>query len=217
MWEAVQFVGIPVGFGLIGFVEPCSVGANFVFLSYLRQRPASERVRHTLTFVLSRSLFLGFLGGSVAWAGKSILGGSFLYSAGLGGLYFLLGLLTLAIYFGLFSLPSLDLGGWLKRKSGLALPMGVVFGMSAPTCAGPLLLALLGKAGITGVANGFISLALFGLALSAPLLVIATSRRASDLLSRVGKHSSRVLLFAGVILVFVGVLTIGIAWRGLSA
>ncbi len=215
MWEAVQFVGIPVGFGLIGFVEPCSVGANFVFLSYLRQRPASERVRHTLTFVLSRSLFLGFLGGSVAWAGKSILGGSFLYSAGLGGLYFLLGLLALAIYYGLFSLPSLDLGGWLKRKSGLALPMGVVFGMSAPTCAGPLLLALLGKAGITGVANGFISLALFGLALSAPLLVIATSRRASEWLSRVGRHSSKMLLFAGVVLILVGVWSVVIGWKGL--
>ncbi|MFQ5914791.1 MAG: cytochrome c biogenesis protein CcdA [Nitrospinota bacterium] len=215
MWEAVQLVGLPLGFGLIGFVEPCSVGANFVFLSYLRARPAAERFGHTLTFVLSRSIFLGLLGGGVAWMGRSILGGSYLYSAGLGGLYFLLGLLALGIYYGLFNLPSGDLGAWLQRKSGLALPMGVVFGMSAPTCAGPLLLALLGKAGISGVANGFISLALFGLALSAPLLVIAKSRRASDLLSRVGRHSSRVLLFAGVILILVGFWSIVIGWKGL--
>ena len=216
MWEAVQLVVIPLGFGLIGFVEPCSLGANFVFLSYLRARPAMERFRHAITFVLSRALFLGILGSSVAWLGKSILGGSYLYSAGLGGLYFLLGLLALGIYFGCFSLPSIDLGGWLQRRSGLSLPMGIVFGMSAPTCAAPLLLALLGKAGITGVGKGFISLALFGLALSAPLLVIARSRRASEWLTRVGRHSSKMLLIAGVILVFVGVLTLGIAWRGLS-
>ena len=84
MWEAVQFVGVPLGFGLIGFVEPCSMGANFVFWAYLRDRPAPERFRHALTFVLSRSLFLGLLGGGVAQAGESIAKGSYLYSAGLG-------------------------------------------------------------------------------------------------------------------------------------
>ena len=217
MWEVVQLVGIPLGFGLIGFVEPCSLGANFVFLSYLRARPAAERFRQTLTFVVSRALFLGLLGGSVAWVGTTILNGSYLYSAGLGGFYFLLGLLALGIYFGLFSLPSVDLGGWVQRKSGLALPMGIVFGMSAPTCAGPLLLALLGKAGITGVAEGFVSLALFGFALSAPLVVIAKSRRSSELLSRLGRHSSKMLLFAGVVLLLVGAWSIVIGLRGLPA
>ena len=95
--------------------------------------------------------------------------------------------------------------------------MGIVFGMSAPTCAVPLLLALLGKAGIAGVTEGFVSLVLFGLALSSPLLVIAASQRASDFLTRLGRHSARMPLFAGVILIVVGLWSVVIGWRGFPA
>lgn len=217
MWEAVSFVGIPLAFGLIGFIEPCSMGANFVFLSYLRARPAAERLRHALTFILSRALFLGFLGGGVAWLGQSFAARAFLYSAGLGVFYILLGLAGLGIYYGFFRLPMGDLGAWLQKKSGLSLPMGIVFGLSAPLCAAPLFLALLGQAGLLGVVNGFISLALFGLALSAPLFVIAKLPRASDFLTRVGRHSARVPLFAGVILIMVGLWSVVIGWRGFPA
>ncbi|MFQ5894240.1 MAG: cytochrome c biogenesis protein CcdA [Nitrospinota bacterium] len=216
MGDLVRFVGIPVGFGLLGFVEPCSMGANFVFLAYLRERPAPERLRHALTFVLSRALFLGLLGGGVAWLGQSFAAGAFLYSAGLGALYIFLGLMGLGIYFGLFIFPMGDPGAWLQKKAGLSLPMGVAFGLSAPICAAPLFLALLGQAGLAGVANGFMSLALFGLALSAPLLAIAASRRASDLLSRVGSHSARMPLFAGVFLLLVGLWSVVVGWRGFA-
>ncbi len=216
MWDAVSFVGIPVAFGLIGFVEPCSMGANFIFLAYLRGRPAGERVRHALTFVLSRALFLGLLGGGVAWLGQSFAEGAFLYSAGLGALYIFLGLMGLGLYFGLFSFPMGDPAAWFQKKAGLSLPMGVAFGLSAPICATPLFLALLGQAGLSGVANGFTSLVLFGLALSAPLFVIAKSRRASELLSRVGRHSARMPLVAGVLLLLVGLWSVVVGWRGFA-
>lgn len=215
MWEAIWFVGVPLGFGLIGFVEPCSMGASFVFLAYLRDRPAAERVRHALTFVLIRSLFLGILGGGVAWAGESIAKGSYLYSAGLGGLYILLGLAALGVHFGLLRLPAGDLRGWIEKKSGLALPMGILFGLSAPICAAPLFLALLGQAGVAGMGKGFLSLSLFGLALSAPFLVLAASKRASDLLSRVGRHAPRMTFVAGVVLILLGLWSVVIGWKGL--
>ena len=215
MWEAVQFVGVPLGFGLIGFVEPCSMGASFVFLAYLRDRPAAERVRHAVTFVLIRSLFLGLLGGGVAWAGESIAKGSYLYSAGLGGLYILLGLAALGVHFGLLRLPAGDPRGWIEKKSGLALPMRILFGLSAPICAAPLFLALLGQAGVAGMGKGFLSLGLFGLALSAPFLVLAASKRASDLLSRVGRHAPRMTLVAGVVLILLGLWSVVIGWKGL--
>lgn len=217
MWDVLSFVGIPLAFGLVGFVEPCSVGANFVFLSYLRARPAAERFGQALTFVLSRALFLGLIGGGVAGLGRAFAASAYIYSAGLGTLYILLGLMALGLYYGLFNLPVGDVGTWLQKKSGLSLPMGVVFGMSAPTCAVPLLLALLGKAGVAGVTEGFFSLVLFGLALSSPLLVIATSRRASDFLTRIGRHSARMPLFAGFILIAVGLWSVVIGWRGLPA
>ncbi len=215
MWEAVQFVGVPLGFGLIGFVEPCSMGASFVFLAYLRDRPAAERVRHALTFVLIRSLFLGLLGGGVAWAGESIAKGSYLYSAVLGGFYILLGLAALGVHFGLLRFPAGDLRGWIEKKSGLALPMGILFGLSAPICAAPLFLALLGQAGVAGMGKGFLSLGLFGLALSAPFLLLAFSKRASDLLSRVGRHAPRMTLLAGVVLILLGLWSVVIGWKGL--
>ncbi|MFQ5693285.1 MAG: cytochrome c biogenesis CcdA family protein [Nitrospinota bacterium] len=215
MWEAVQFVGIPIGLGLIGFVEPCSMGANLIFLTYLRERPAAGRLRHAMTFILSRSLFLGVLGAGVAWAGASFARGTYLYSAGLGGLFILMGLLALGVHFGLVRLPMKDLGIWLREKTGLSLPMGVTFGLSAPICATPLFLALLGQAGVAGVAKGFFSLGLLGFALSAPLLVVAYSQRASELLSRVGRHSRRMTLVAGVVLVLLGLWSVVIGWRGL--
>lgn len=217
MEELVSFGVIPLAFGLLGFIEPCSMGANFVFLAYLRGRPFAEQIGQAVGFVLSRALFLGLLGAGVAWLGRSFAAGAYLYSAGLGALYVLLGLLALGVHFGLISLPMGDLGAWLQKRSGLALPMGIAFGLSAPICAAPLFLALLGQAGLAGLTRGFLSLFLFGLALSAPFFVIAASRRASDLLARLGRHSARAPLWAGVFLVLVGAWSIWIGWRGLPA
>ena len=217
MEAIVRFGAIPLDFGLLGFVEPCSMGANFVFLAYLRGRPFAEQLGHALSFVLSRALFLGLLGAGVAWLGRSFAAGAYLYSAGLGALYILMGFLALGVYFGVFTLPVGDLGSWLQKKSGLALPLGVAFGLSAPICAAPLFLALLGQAGLAGVARGFASLFLFGLALSIPFLVIAASQRASELLGRLGRHSARAPFWAGVFLVLVGAWSVWIGWRGFPA
>lgn len=217
MEELLRFTGIPIAFGLLGFIEPCSMGANFVFLACLRGRPFAEQLGQAASFVLSRAIFLGLVGAGVAWLGRSFAAGAYLYSAGLGALYILLGSLALGVYFGALALPVGDLGAWLQKKSGLALPMGVAFGLSAPICAAPLFLALLGQAGLAGVTKGFISLFLFGLALSAPFLVVAASRRASDLLARLGRHSARALLWAGVFLVLVGAWSVWIGWRGFPA
>lgn len=214
MWDAIRFAGIPLGFGLIGFFEPCSMGTNFLFLAYLRSRSAGERVGHALAFVLSRSFFLGLLGGAVAWLGGSMAAGAYLYSAGLGALFALSGLAALGVYFGWLRLPVKDVGAWLQRKAGLSLPMGVAFGLSAPICAAPLFLALLGQAGVAGAARGFLSLFLFGFALSAPLLAVAASGRASELLSRVGRHSPRMPLVAGIFLLIVGLWSLVIGWGG---
>jgi cytochrome c-type biogenesis protein len=213
--DLVRFAGLPLAFGLLGFVEPCSMGANFVFLAYLKNRPFAEQFGHALSFVLSRALFLGLLGAGVARLGQPFAAGAYLYSAGLGALYILLGLLALGIHFGAFTLPVGDPGSWLQKKSGLALPMGAAFGLSAPICATPLFLALLGQAGLAGVGKGFISLFLFGLALSAPFFMIAASRRASELLARLGRHSARAPLWAGVFLVLIGAWSVWIGWRGL--
>jgi cytochrome c-type biogenesis protein len=193
------------------------MGANFIFLAYLRGRPATERMHHTLIFVLSRALFLGLLGGGVGWLGQSVAAGAFLYSAGLGALYIFLGLVGLGLHFGFLNIPMGDPSVWFQKKAGLSLPMGVAFGLSAPICAAPLFLALLGQSSLSGAAGGFISLALFGFALSSPLMVIAASRRASDFLTLLGRHSARMPLVASVVLIAVGLWSVVIGLRGLPA
>src|SRR3546814_1366678 len=64
--------------------------------------------------------------------------------------------------------PSLKRLGRLRGSAGL----GLLFGLNIPACAAPLLLALLAGAATTGATllSGFVALAVFGLALSLPLV-----------------------------------------------
>lgn len=69
----------------------------------------------------------------------------------------------------------------------VAIPagLGLLFGLNVPACAAPLLLALLaGTAAAPGVTllGGFVSLAVFGLALSLPLVVAVLIPAARGLL-----------------------------------
>jgi len=100
-------------------------------------------------------------------------------------------------------------------RSSVAL--GLLFGLNIPACAGPLLVALLAAtaSGATpgGVAGGFISLSLFGLALSLPLIaavLFAPARRALDWIAGL---SGRMPRCTGLLMIALGVGTI---WYGLS-
>ena len=49
--EVYQIVLVPIAFGLLGFVEPCSIGANIIFLGYLqvtqgRQNLGGHQIHH---------------------------------------------------------------------------------------------------------------------------------------------------------------------------
>jgi hypothetical protein len=35
--DLAHWVIIPIAFGLLGFIEPCSVGVNLIFLSYMNR------------------------------------------------------------------------------------------------------------------------------------------------------------------------------------
>lgn len=47
----------PIGLGLIGFLEPCSLGANAIFLGYVAPLSGWRRVSEALIFTLSRGGF----------------------------------------------------------------------------------------------------------------------------------------------------------------
>lgn len=205
-------VAIPIGLGLLGFFEPCSLGANILFLNLLAKADAGRRVREALVFTATRTLFLGLLGAFGALAAQPLARAQAGYSLILGGLYIGLGLASLTAVWK-WTLPAaIDPGQLLTRWAGRAAPLGVLFGLTAPACAAPLFLALVGQAGPGGAGRGFITLGLFGLALSAPLVLIAAWRRADALLRRMRAWAGRVPAVAGIVLIGLGVLSILVAW-----
>ncbi len=52
---------VPIAFGLLGFIEPCSIGANIIFLGYLQSRD-SGKIFEAVKFTVTRALFLGLIG-----------------------------------------------------------------------------------------------------------------------------------------------------------
>lgn len=68
----LYFVALAFGLGLLGFVEPCSVGAHGIFLSYLREKGRAARLRETVKFALVRSTALGVFGVGTALLGNLI-------------------------------------------------------------------------------------------------------------------------------------------------
>lgn len=190
--DASYLLALAVGLGLLGFVEPCSIGANMVFLGHLREKAKGERLQETAKFALVRSAVLGLFGLGIAFLGSSVF-------AAQKGFWLLLGLLYLALgvgvilnarfrwrMFGRVSLRRLLPGEAGEDRS---LGLGLLFGLSLPACAYPLMLALLGPGAVSGPLLGFAALFVFGLALSVPLVPLAFSERTAKLFVRLSSLS----------------------------
>lgn len=109
--------------------------------------------------------------------------------------------------------------GWLMRAFGPHLRrmqslrgsvmLGLFFGLNIPACAAPLILALLGAAaagsanGAT-LAGGFLSLAVFGLALSLPLVVAVFFEPARRGLDWLAAQTRRLPLWTGALFIGLG-------------
>jgi len=207
---------LPVGLGLFGFIEPCSIGSTLVFIKVMEGKPAVVKFWQIGVFTATRAIFIGVLGAVAVLVGSAFIGFQKAMWTGLGGLYVALGLLFITGRAGyvMSSLgPSLARIGDVRGSAAL----GLLFGLNIPACSAPLLFALLGAAAAGGVsgatlANGFSSLALFGFALSLPLAVavlIPAARRALDWLAGL---SGRIPRWTGIVLIALGIWSI---WFGL--
>lgn len=203
-----QLFVLPAGLGLFGFIEPCSIGSSLLFVKYLEDEGAAEKIRQTALFAVTRAVFVGLLGVAAVIIGSGFV--AFQKSAWivLGALYALLGILLLA---GRAGALMVALGPGLARLSGLrgSAGLGVLFGLNIPACAAPLLAALLAAAAATGasgatVAAGFTALAVFGFFLSAPLVAAVFSARARRLLDWLAHQAGRFPKWSGVILIALG-------------
>jgi cytochrome c-type biogenesis protein len=211
--DLINIIWLPLALGLFGFIEPCSIGASLVFIKYLEGKDATHKMLQVGVFALVRALFMGGIGLSAVWIGTTFLG--FQQGAWIvfGVIYVLIGMLYVT---GRSQTISVALGPSLSRLSGLhgSAGLGVLFAFNIPACAGPLIFVLLGTAAASGAgggtpAGGFLSLSIFGAALSLPLVVAVLfppARRGIDWLAGL---SGRIPFWAGVVLIAVGLWSIG--------
>ena len=166
----------------------------------LQPRARSSCALGTLAVAIG-SAFLGFQKAAWIALGALYIGLSILHVAGRAG--------RLMVALG----PRL---AWLSGLRGSA-GLGVLFGLNIPACAAPLLLALFAAAAAGGssgasFALGFVSLALFGLALSLPLVVavlIAPARQALDWIAGLARRAP---IWTGLVLIALGLWSV---WFGL--
>ncbi len=136
---------------------------------------------------MTRAVFFGVLGVAAVMVGAVFLG---FQTAGwilLGIVYSVIGARYLSGRVTMVTTSARPIASRLSSASG-SVGLGLFFGLNIPACAAPLLLALFGSATVRGAAgatllSGFVSLGLFGLALSLPLIVaglVAPTRRALD-------------------------------------
>jgi len=135
---------VPVLFGLIGFVEPCSLGINSIFLNHIQKFDKMKRVRETLIFALLRGVVLALVGITAAFIGRefiTIQGSLFTI---LGVIYFALGLFIIVKkYLPVFNF-KIDFSNYFKDKHTVSL--GIVFGFVIPACSIPFIIALISQA-----------------------------------------------------------------------
>lgn len=207
---------LAAGLGLLAFVEPCSIGSHLLFLKFLDRLPAHQRWYQTLVFTGARAGLMAGLGVLAALVGTRFMGIQHGLWIALGSLYVALGLAYLA-------------GGapWLIRQSDRLLPrvpatsggaaLGVLFGFNIPACAAPLLAVLLGAAAAQAAAGGGmlyggVSLLVFGLALSSPLVLAVFTRRGRQILNAIARVAARMPRWTGAVLVLLGFWSIGLAF-----
>lgn len=215
--DLVRYLALPLGLGLIGFIEPCSIGSTLIFIKTLEGKNAANKLTQVATFMTVRALCMGALGLVAVAAGGAFIG--FQQTAWIifGVAYALIGGAYVAGKSGYF---QRSFGPGLARLAGVngAAALGAVFAFNIPACAAPFVLALVGMAiaggaGGAALAAGFTSLALFGLALSLPIMAVVLFPRARAVLDWLAGLSRRIPFWSGIVFIVLGLWSI---WFGLN-
>lgn len=64
---------VPFGLGLLGFIEPCTVGSSLLFVKYLEGKEAAAKLLEVTVFAATRAVFIGALGALAALIGSAFL------------------------------------------------------------------------------------------------------------------------------------------------
>jgi len=194
------------GLGLLGFIEPCSIGSSLVILKSVEVSSNSSPILQLMLFTLSWAAFIGLFGIFAVILGLAILEFQKFEWIFLGGTYLLIGSAHL---FGYSKYMNPRIGtsfGSLSDNKGTAF-LGLFFGLNIPACATPLLAVLFVNIAVTDQPNliqGFAIMAVFGFALSAPLLAIFLVPRLQHLVKKFTALLDHIATWFGVVLIAVG-------------
>ena len=215
--DLLRVLGFPIGLGLLGFIEPCSIGSTLIFVKTLEGRNAASKLAQVGVFMTVRALGMGALGLLAVGVGSAFLGLQKAAWIVFGATYALIGILYLT---GKSGLLLRSFGPGLSRLASVngAAALGAVFAFNIPACAAPFILTLVGiaiagGAGGAARATGFVSLALFGLALSLPIMIVALFPRARAALDWLAGSSRRMPFWSGVVFILLGLWSV---WFGLN-
>ena len=205
----------PILFGLLGFIEPCAIGVTLLFVITVEGKSAREKMEQVAFFTVTRTVAMGLLGVLAALVGTWFLGFQKAVWVFVGALYACIGFLYVTDRISFLKQAIGPRLTSLSASRGSAL-LGAFFGLNIPACAGPLILALLASSaagGATGstLASGFVMLALFGLALSLPIVAVVFFPKTRRLLDWLAGLSHRLPLWTGSVFIALGLWSI---WFG---
>ncbi len=208
----ITLILLPVGLGLLGFIEPCTIGGHLVFLDTQKARSKAEKIKSVGVFVAARAIVTGAFGAFIAFLGQKLIGVQTGMWLVFGSIYLLIGM---AFIFGRAGLIkqriNLAPSAWKKAQNPFVL--GLAFGLNIPACSAPILFGLLGLAATTGtIMTGFIMMFLFGLFLSLPLIIFAAVPKLGDWLARLALKLRKSTWIIGAIFILLGLWSI---WFGL--
>ena len=203
---------LPMGLGLLGFIEPCTIGAHLIYLRTQGDLPLRGRVRSLAVFVLARTLVAGLFGAFVAFLGEILIGVQTTLWLAFGCLYLAI---AMAMVTGWPRFPTarvrLAPQRWQETQSPILL--GLAFGLNIPACAAPILFGLMGLAASVGaVAAGFWMMFLFGLFLSLPLALFLVVPGFAAYLESLHERARHMRVAIGLVFAALGLWSI---WFGL--
>jgi cytochrome c-type biogenesis protein len=203
---------VPLALGLLGFIEPCTVGGHLVFLRAVTEGSRLSRLTATLTFALSRTFVMGAFGAVVGLLGERLIDVQTGLWLVFGVVYVVIGVAFGAGQGGYFK-RRMDAGPSAWKMGSNPVLLGIAFGLSIPACAAPILFGLIGLvAGSGAVMLGFATMAVFALALSLPLAALAVSPFAMSLAGRLAGDGRITRWVVAIIFIVLGLWSL---WFGL--
>ncbi len=203
---------LPAGLGLLGFVEPCTIGGHLLFLDSQNNRNVSAKIRAVSIFIIARAIVTGLAGAAIAMLAQKLIA----FQTGMwlvfGFVYLLIGLGFVTGRAGLIKQKiSLAPDSW-KRASSPAI-LGLAFGLNIPACAAPIMFGLLGLAASSStIVAGFAMMFVFGFFLSAPLAIFAVFPGLAAKLEKTGQRLKKSGWIIGLVFIGLGIWSI---WFGL--